>query len=435
MPGSNEIADDFELRVVFEEGDGLVEAVFHALQPISPDFVYERTSSRTRRPVRTYIGLMCESMVVDRGAEALGQLRQSLVSDARDDVGFRMAFLSYEAVTQAECFSDTPHALILQPAMLIILDHEAGLATLRGCSDKIVQAVILALELTSIGTSASVAVEDDDGALDWTQNQTQAEFVATASVLKDRIKSSRDVAGVTLSVELSREIEVSPFAAFRALRLINPSPCMFFIEHGAFALWGATSLPIFSIANRRIIAETDGATRRVKSDDDRQWVPSDKENAEYDLVVSALREDLQGVMSEGSLRFLADREARQYFNLQHLFAEVAGELAEGVDAVEAFRRLTPHGAATGYPKASAIKLIEDYDARPRGPYGGAVGVFGADGSAEAACVIRSAWKIGSVVRTRAGAKIVAGSDPAAEYQESVLKTLPLRRSVAQAASS
>jgi len=80
-------------------------------------------------------------------------------------------------------------------------------------------------------------------------------------------------------------------------------------------------------------------------------------------------------------------------------------------------------------------LIDRFDARPRGPYAGAIGVFGGDGSADVACVIRSAWKVGSALRTRAGAKIVADSDPASEYRESVLKTLPLRRSIAQAAKA
>lgn len=210
---------------------------------------------------------------------------------------------------------------------------------------------------------------------------------------------------------------------------------MFFVESGSFALWGATSLSVLSVRDRRLVAETDGATRRVEAGDTSRWVPNSKEIAEYDLVVSALRDDLDSVIDADSLQFISDREPRQYFNLQHLFAEIEGELASGVDAVEALRRLTPHGAATGYPKPGAVALIDRFDARPQGPYAGAIGVFGSDGSADVACVIRSAWKVGSALRTRAGAKIVADSDPASEYRESVLKTLPLRRSIAQAAKA
>jgi len=130
-----------------------------------------------------------------------------------------------------------------------------------------------------------------------------------------------------------------------------------------------------------------------------------------------------------SLAFTAEREQRTYFNLRHLFAEAVGDLAEGVDAVAAVKRLTPHGAAAGYRKAAALDLIDQFDVAPRGPYSGIVGIFDNNGGADAACVIRSTWQAGTTIRTRAGAKIVADSDPIAEYEESILKTLPLRRTV------
>lgn len=415
-----------------------LDSLLRGVAPETPSFVYERASTRTREPLRTFIGF---GRVADgpatAGADAFAGLRTAIgnLASSPDGAQVVLAFLSYEALVGSEAAADTPGQLHVTPALLVDIDHETGEAKLTGQEGALQEAVRAALGRLRPGippTGGTAAGSAEEAVSAWTHNQTEAEFIANAAELQREMAARPDVTGAALSVELSSTLDVSPLAAYRVLRRINPSTCMFFVQDGAFALWGATSLPVLSLDGQRLVAETDGATRRVDPGETAAWVPNSKEMAEYDLVVSALRDDLRGVVDEASLRFVADREARQYFNLQHLFAEIEGELVAGVDAVEALRRLTPHGAATGYAKRGAVALIDRYDARPRGPYAGAIGVFGSDGSADAACVIRSAWKVGAQIRTRAGAKIVAGSDPAAEYQESVLKTLPLRRSVALA---
>ena len=143
----------------------------------------------------------------------------------------------------------------------------------------------------------------------------------------------------------------------------------------------------------------------------------------------ALHDDLQPILAPGTLTPVAAMEERRFFKLAHLFAAFSGTLAGGVDAVEAVRRLSPHGAAVGHPKVRACEAIERLEATPRGPFAGTVGFFGFDGSVSAAAFTRSMWQTQGKRHVQAGAKVVPASDPAGEYQECVLKTLALRQCV------
>jgi anthranilate synthase component 1 len=433
LTDKHQTAVESAITVLFTSAPGLVDEILRALTPIRPSFIYERSSTRTRQIERTYIGVGRRA-VGPTGKDAFTDLREQLAAPAQTTPAQAvMTFMSYETLVGARSGETaTPAQLLIEPVFLIDLDHVTGRATLSGDFQRQLEAIQAAM--ARAGTAATHQPrhpDGDDSVKDWKVRPAEDEFVRNASALQLEMAGRDDVVGAALSVELELDAQLDALEAFQALRPINPSTCMFFLEDGEFALWGATSLPLLKVNGRDLTAETDGATRRVEAGAPDDWIPSDKENAEYDLVVAALREDLDGLITPSSLVFSADREPRQYFNLRHLFAEISGRLAEGTDAVTALQRLTPHGAATGYAKPAAIALIERFDIRPRGPYAGAIGVFSRDGSADAACVIRSAWKVGSTICTRAGAKVVAGSDPAAEYQESVLKTLPLRRSVAQ----
>ena len=435
------LPDGGTLALTFKDAPGRVPAILRAISPLRPRFIFERISTRSRSPERTYIGVGGTVLTPSFGdGDAFETVRRALAerSGSRSSPRAILAFLSYEELVGASPASDAgasaPRHLLIAPSFLSELDHAAGVATLSGGYQAAVAGVRDALS-AGLDVEPRKPRDGNEGVDSWQSNQSEDAFVSAASALQREIAARADIAGAALSVELERTASLDPLEAYLVLRDLNPSTCMFFLENREFALWGSTSLPILKIRGRRLTAETDGATRKVDPATSDVWIPNEKENQEYDLVVAALQSDLEGVVDSTSLVFVADREPRQYFNLQHLFAEISGDLASGVDAVTALKRLTPHGAATGYGKSAAIELIRRFDASPRGPYAGAIGVFGVDGSADAACVIRSAWKIGSTIRTRAGAKIVAGSDPAAEYRESVLKTLPLRRSIGQLISS
>ena len=403
--------------------------------PARPSFIYERASTRTRQIEKAYVGFG-EIEATRYSTDAFSDLRAGIanaVSSPRAATAL-LAFMSYEALRgkslQRESQPLVPSYTILQPALLIELDYRHRTARLSGDYESAIESLRAALLAPAAKNREKI---HNDPGIDvmkrWSIRPTKDEFLQAVAEVQKNIRARQDLDGVCLSVEFESQAVIDSLGSYLILREINPSTCMFFLERGQFSLWGATSLPILQTRCGRIVVETDGATRRVEPGAASQWIPTLKELEEYDLVVAALCDDLEGVVVPASLAFTAEREQRTYFNLRHLFAEAVGDLAEGVDAVAAVKRLTPHGAAAGYRKAAALDLIDQFDVAPRGPYSGIVGIFDNNGGADAACVIRSTWKAGTTIRTRAGAKIVADSDPVAEYEESILKTLPLRRTV------
>jgi anthranilate synthase component 1 len=403
--------------------------------PARPTFIYERLSTRTRQVEKVYVGFG-EIEGTPGSIDAFSDLRSSIenaLSSPRAATAV-LAFMSYEALRpkspQRECQTLVPRYTILQPRLLLELDYRQRTARLSGDYEAVLDTARAALLKSATKVREKTTIDPGIDTIErWSIRPSKHEFLKAVAEVQKEIGARQDLDGVCLSVELESRAQIDSLESYLVLREMNPSTCMFYLEHELFSLWGATSLPILQVRDRRIVVETDGATRRVEPGAADQWNPTDKELEEYDLVVAALRDDLDGVVVPASLTFTSEREQRTYFNLRHLFAEAVGDLAEGVDAVAALKRLTPHGAAAGYHKAAALDLIDQVDLAPRGPYSGVIGIFDHKGDADAACVIRSTWKAGSTIRTRAGAKIVAGSDPVAEYEESILKTLPLRRTV------
>jgi anthranilate synthase component 1 len=402
--------------------------------PGRPSFIYERSSTRTRRVEQIYVGYG-ETVHNTPGEGEFSDLRARIANSRElpEAPSAMLAFLSYEALRDKSTpggNEPSPRYILLQPAFLLELNYREGLARLSGDYESILALVNAALQSNLQGASQACVLDDSlDTLMRWTVRPPRNEFFKAVREVQQAIRAGGELEGACLSVELEAQADIDPLACYLILREINPSTCMFFLEQHAFALWGATSLPLMQVRSGRIVVETDGATRRLGPAASAQWSPTQKEMAEYDLVVSALRDDLVGIVEPASFAFTKERELRTYYNLGHIFAEAAADLAPGVDAVDALRSLAPHGAAAGYRKAAALKLIDQIDVEPRGPYSGAIGVFDVHGDADAACVIRSSWKVGGTLRTRAGAKIVADSDPAAEYEESILKTLPLRKTI------
>lgn len=408
--------------------DQWVPLLLRALLPQRPSFIYERLSTRNRNLEITYIGFGNTNTTGEvEAADALDGLRRCAqghsLGMASGEVG--LAFLSYEALT-----GTASDFVYIRPRFLIAIDYLRRTLTLSGDYHRHAQTIAQVLQDSAFRSAPKVPELDESLLGGWQEKPSLDEFVQSAAALQKAMSASRDAVGVVLSVQATREAsDVDPLDAYLVLRSINPSTCMFFLENGDLVLWGATSLPIFKQEGARITAETDGATRPVDRQSD-EWNPSAKEHAEYDLVVRRLRDDLASVTRPASLSWIADREKRRYFNLEHLFAEIQAQLAPNTDAIDVLRALAPHGAALGHSRETATRLIREFDLQPRGPYAGAIGIIANNQSADFATVIRAAWRIGSTVYTRAGAKIVAASDPGSEYRECLLKTLSLRRSLA-----
>lgn len=237
------------------------------------------------------------------------------------------------------------------------------------------------------------------------------------------------------SQKFTKETDADPVSLYRALRMVNPSPYNIYMKIGDHTLIGSSPEELVKLEGRRCttcpIAGTRprGATPDADAANERDLVSDAKENAEHVMLVDLGRNDLGRVSETGSVKVSSFAHIERYSHVMHLVSEVEGTLAEGKDGFDLLRAAFPAGTLTGAPKIRAMELIAEYEKSPRGIYGGAAGYFSNTGDMDFAIVIRTLVKCGRSVTMRAGAGIVADSDPRKEYQETINKSMAVFEAV------
>jgi anthranilate synthase component 1 len=232
---------------------------------------------------------------------------------------------------------------------------------------------------------------------------------------------------------------VDGLAVYRALRRVNPSPYLFFVRTPGHDVVGASPELLVRVTGRRIATHPIAGTRRRGDDEleDRrlaeELLADPKERAEHVMLVDLGRNDLGRVAEPGSVAVTRYMEVERYSHVLHLVSHVEAKLAEGRDSLDALRSVFPAGTLTGAPKVRAMQLIARAEGERRGLYGGAVGYLGYDGDLDTAITIRSAVLKDGLAHIHAGAGIVKGSDPAAEFRETEAKAAAMRRAIEAAA--
>ncbi len=241
-----------------------------------------------------------------------------------------------------------------------------------------------------------------------------------------------DVYQLVLSVQFTGQHSLSPFETYRALRLLNPSPYMFFVDLGDIQLAGSSPEALVKLrrghASLRPIAGTRprGATPAEDVTHEESLLADDKENAEHVMLVDLARNDLGRVAAAGSVYVDPYRCIERYSHVMHIVSGVQGELAAGKDAFDLFAAAFPAGTLVGAPKVRAMELIDELEPVRRGLYAGTVGYFGSNGDMDQAIAIRTLIFRGDRYQYQAGAGIVADSVPESEYQEVLAKSAILR---------
>ncbi len=220
-----------------------------------------------------------------------------------------------------------------------------------------------------------------------------------------------------LSSQFEGDCELDPFEAYRALRLLNPSPYMIYCELGDHTLVGSSPEALVRLsaarAQLRPIAGTRprGATPDADLALERELLADVKENAEHVMLVDLARNDLGRVAAAGSVRVEPYRVIERYSHVMHMVSGVQGELAPGRDAFDLFAAAFPAGTLVGAPKVRAMQIIEELEPVRRGFYGGTYGYFGHSGDMDHAITIRTLMFHDGRYRFQAGAGIVADSVP------------------------
>ncbi len=260
------------------------------------------------------------------------------------------------------------------------------------------------------------------------------EFLEAVCRAKEAILAG-DIYQVVLSQRWSGRLDVDPFDVYRALRMLNPSPYLFYLETREAAIFGASPEMLVRCRGRdaetRPIAGTAG--RGATAAEDRalaaQMLADPKERAEHVMLVDLARNDLGRVCEIGSVSVPRYAAVEKYSHVQHLVSEVRGTLARRKNACDALAACFPAGTLTGAPKIRAMEIIDELEKARRGVYGGAVGYLDAAGNLDMAIAIRMAVVERGLCRIQAGAGIVSDSIPEREYREAEAKAAVLFRAV------
>ena len=269
-------------------------------------------------------------------------------------------------------------------------------------------------------------------------NMAHEDFVEMVEKAKDYIKYGEAIQ-IVPSQKFSAEATVEPLAAYRALRLINPSPYMFCLKTPESCLVGSSPETLLRFSDGKAEVRPIAGTRRRGKDENEdmkladELLSNEKERAEHLMLVDLGRNDLSRICRAGSVQVGDFMKIERYSHVMHLVSDVSGIVSDGVDAFDALAAAFPAGTLSGAPKIRAMEIINELEPERRGPYGGAVGYIGFGGNMDLAITIRTLQIRDGVMSVQAGAGIVFDSDPESEYEETRMKSRAVARALETAA--
>jgi len=273
-----------------------------------------------------------------------------------------------------------------------------------------------------------------------TSNISQQDFEAAVEKARTYITAG-EVIQVVLSQCLSGHTHASPFSIYRALRSINPSPYMFYLNLKDFQLVGASPEILVRVEDGQVMTRPLAGTRprgKTPADDARletELRGDEKERAEHIMLVDLGRNDVGKVSQPGSVEVSELMEVERYSHVMHLVSHVQGKMRPDCTAFDALRACFPAGTVSGAPKVRAMQIISELEGQRRGPYAGAVGYFSFSGNMDMAITIRTAVVKDGEVHVQAGCGVVYDSIPRNEYQETLNKARAMIKAIRQAEES
>jgi len=439
------------------DGEGfLLESVEHAER-------WGRFSFIGRNPSRTFVvrgrnvtwtdgAPPPPGVPADAGAlaalEALGRIyRAPRLTDLPPFHGGIVGWLGYDVVREVERLPSVPDddlgfpdAVCSLAGHVCAFDHyaqrcylientypaaDADDAALDACYDEAI-ARLEEAAATLAGPLPALPVLPPPDALDdlpaVTRNFPEAQWATAVEAAKEHILAG-DIFQVVLSQRFDLTEPVDPLAMYRVLRLVNPSPYMYILRHPEATVVGSSPEAHVQVRDGRVVSRPIAGTRRRGRDAEHdrrmeaELVEHPKERAEHVMLVDLARNDLGRVVRFGSERVEELMTLERFSHVMHLTSQVAGELAEGRNAVDVLRATFPAGTVSGAPKVRAMEIIDALEPTKRGPYAGVVGYLDFSGNLDTAIAIRTMfWRDGRAV-LQAGAGIVADSVAADEDLE------------------
>ena len=280
-------------------------------------------------------------------------------------------------------------------------------------------------------------IKTDRAPSEISSNRTPVEFESMVCKAQEYIREG-DIFQVVLSQRLSRHVNAAPFTIYRALRSINPSPYMFFLDFQEMHIIGASPELLVRVEDGEVTIHPIAGTRKRGEDphSDQQLAAElkndPKERAEHVMLVDLGRNDVGRVSLPGSVNVSQFMEIERYSHVMHLVSNVTGQLRPELSSYDALRAGFPAGTVSGAPKIRAMEIISELEGEQRGIYAGAVGYFSHSGNLDTAITLRTMVIQNDHAYIQAGGGIVADSNPSEEYQESLNKAKALLRALDEA---
>ncbi|MEZ6134756.1 MAG: anthranilate synthase component I [Pirellulaceae bacterium] len=284
-----------------------------------------------------------------------------------------------------------------------------------------------------------LAVTDFEGQLEQplqpVSNFTQAEFEAAVNKCVEYIRAG-DIFQVVIGQRLELPGLCDPFEVYRTLRVVNPSPFMFFVRTPAVTLVGSSPEIMCRVMDGlttvRPLAGTRPRGKTAKEDAElaAELLADPKERAEHVMLVDLGRNDVGRVAQYGTIELNDVMVVERYSHVMHISSSVSGQLREGMNAMDAMKACLPAGTVSGAPKVRAMEIIDEIEPHRRGPYAGAVGYIDYSGNMDTCIALRTLVFCNDKIYIQAGAGIVADSVPANEYQETLNKSGAMLKAIA-----
>lgn len=435
-------------------GDWVLESVEsgetrgrYSLLGLDPDLMFEATgdAARINRDWRHD-----KAAFAPVAAPALQALRD-LVAECRFDVpaglpkalATLVGFFAYETIGLVERVPRAPGAglglpdmIFVRPTTILVFDRLADELFLiapiwpdaGGAIDRMIDAAqdrldsIAARLATQSAHTDRAATDARPDAIVRSAATSPERFADMVRTAKDYIAAG-DIFQVVLSQRFSTPFDLPPFDLYRALRRINPSPFLYFLDLPGFALIGSSPEILVRVRDGEITIRPIAGTRprgRTSAEDveNRESLLADpKERAEHLMLLDLGRNDVGRAATGGSVTVTDSYTVEYYSHVMHIVSNVIGRLAPDKDAIDALFAGFPAGTVSGAPKVRACQIIAELEADARGPYAGGVGYFAPDGNMDSCIVLRTAIVKDGEMHVQAGAGIVADSDPAYEQRE------------------
>jgi anthranilate synthase component 1 len=388
---------------------------------------------------------------------ALARLRSPAVPGLPPLFAGAIGYLAWDAVRELERLPDTtdddlglPDAALVFPRSVVVFDHLGQ------------RLVLVANALVGGSTDLAAAYADAEARLDRlteglaaptathptplpvagppaaaTSDLPPGRYQEMVEAAKEYIRAG-DVFQVVPSQRFSISTSADPFDVYRVLRVVNPSPYMYFLRLPGVTIAGSSPEVLVTVRGNQAALRPIAGTRPRGADQaadlklEAELLGDAKERAEHVMLVDLARNDLGRVCVPGSVQVHDFMTVERYSHVMHIVSQVTGELADGIGALDVLAACFPAGTVSGAPKVRAMEIIDELERHRRGPYAGAVGYFDFSGNLDTCITIRTLLFTGDAAYCQAGAGIVADSVPELEERETEAKARALLAAVAAA---